>query len=337
MNQELIALNKKLRKNRPVIDKDILYSTYENNGVFQICFKSRGCANYLAGQCIMCDYGLGTNITEKEISIAFDNALKESKNKIRALLINTFGSVLDEREISEECFKVLLNKIKNTDIDRIIFETHAHTITKEKLDLIRSELKNKRISFELGFESSSEKIRENNLLKYVDNKLFSETINLLHSYNMSVIVNLLVGTPFLSTKEQLNDVLNSIKWCEERNVDEIDLFPVNIKPYTLLSELYKENKYSPISHWLLIEILNSIPLESLSKIYLAWYGNRELKYEHGETSIFPQSCESCHDLLMIFYAKFISNSDVNFRKELIKDLINSAKCNCYKNILKEIQ
>lgn len=336
MNQELITRNKELRKNRPIIDKDILYSTYENNGVFQICFKSRGCANYLAGQCIMCDYGLGTNITETEISTAFDNALKESKNRIKALLINTFGSVLDEREISEECFKVLLKKIKDIDIDRIIFETHAHTITKEKLDLISSELNNKRISFELGFESSSEKIRENNLLKYVDNNIFSKTINLLHSYNMNVIVNLLVGTPFLSTKEQLDDVLNSIQWCEERNVDEIDLFPVNIKPYTLLSELHKENKYSPISHWLLIEVLNRVPLESLSKIYLAWYGNRELKYENGESSIFPQSCEICHDYLMDFYAKFISNSDVTFRKELIKELINSTKCNCYQEFLEKI-
>ena len=36
----LIARNKETRKNRPITPKEKLYTTYENNGVFQICFKS---------------------------------------------------------------------------------------------------------------------------------------------------------------------------------------------------------------------------------------------------------------------------------------------------------
>lgn len=82
MNKELIQKNKNIRKNRPIISKDILYSTYENNGVFQICFKSRGCKNYLNGSCIMCDYGVGENISKDELEKAFDMALLESKEDI---------------------------------------------------------------------------------------------------------------------------------------------------------------------------------------------------------------------------------------------------------------
>ena len=116
MNSQLILRNKNIRKNRPIIPKDILYSTYENNGVFQICFKSRGCSNYLSGFCIMCDYGRGTNISKEELEKAFDMAISESKEKINILLLNSFGSILDYQEISEECFISLLKKIKNSDI-----------------------------------------------------------------------------------------------------------------------------------------------------------------------------------------------------------------------------
>lgn len=329
MNLDLILKNKNIRENRPIVPKDKLYSTFENNGVFQICFRSRGCSNYLAGSCIMCDYGKGTNITKDELDFAFDKAISESKHEIKMLLLNSYGSILDNNEISEECFNVLLKKLKSLNIENIIFETHYNTITYEKLLLIKNELKNKNIFFELGLETSNELIRENNLLKKISNDKFIKTIELIHSFDMGVIVNLLVGIPFLTRKEQVEDVLASIEWCIMNNVDEIDLFPINVKPYTLLKELYDSGEYDVISHWLLIEVLNSIPEEYLSKIYLAWYGNRELEYTNGESSIFPKSCDLCHDTLMKFYSQFLSNNDKDYRKMLINKLLSEKKCNCY--------
>lgn len=337
MNSDLIFRNKKVRQNRPIIPKDKLYSTFENNGVFQICFRSRGCSNYLAGSCIMCDYGLGTNITKEELELAFDKALSESKQEIKILLLNTYGSILDTSEISDECFNALLNKLKKSNIKRIIFETHYNTITEEKLKLIKEELKNKIICFELGFETSNEEIRENNLLKKINNNEFKEAIDLIHSFRMGVILNLLVGIPFLTIKEQLEDALNSIEWCINNDVDEIDLFPINVKPYTLLKELYDSKEYNVISHWLLVEVLNRIPLKDLSKIYLAWYGNRELEYIEGEHSIFPNSCELCHDNLMEFYSQFLSNDDVYYRKSLIDNVIKNSECDCYKKVLTKLK
>lgn len=333
----LITRNKEIRKNRPLTPKEKLYTTYENNGVFQICFKSRGCINYLQGSCIMCDYGLGTNITEEEIDKAFDMAIFENKQDIKFLLLNTYGSILDTNEISEECFLKLLEKIKQTNIKRIIFETHYTTITKEKLTLIKKELKDKFIIIELGFETSNEEIRKNNLLKTINNNKFIETIKLIHSFDMEVIVNILAGIPFLSTKQQLEDALNSINWCINNNVNEIDLFPTNIKPYTLLKELYENKEYDVISHWLLVEVLNRISLEHLSKIYLAWYGNRELEYNNNEHSIFPKSCSKCHPKLMEFYKHFLENNDPNYRKNLIQNLIKNIDCDCYNKVLESIK
>ena len=324
MNKDLIKRNKNIRKHRPLTPNDTLYFIYESEKIFQLCFKSRGCKNFLAGSCIMCDYGIGRNLTPKELEIAFDKAMLDAKNPINILLLNSYGSILDNFEISNKCFKVLLKKLKDTNIKNIRFETHYTTITKEKLNLIKSELKDRNISFELGLESASSRVRKNYLLKQINNKDFKERIKLIHSFGMQVVVNLLVGTPFLTPKKQIDDVLDSIKWSIKNKVDEIVLFPINIKPYTLLNSLYKEKKYDVISHWLLIEVLNRIDVENLSKIYLAWYGNRKLDYN----TIFPKSCLNCNDKIFNFYNMFLKDNDGLTRKKLIEDLLNN-KCDCY--------
>ena len=133
-----------IRTQRPLINSNKTYSTYENNGVFQICFKSKGCRYYLNGYCIMCDYGKGENITPEELAYAFDASIKESKFPIRTLLLNSFGSILDTEEISEKCFEILLNKVNESNIQNIIFETHYTTITEDTLAIIQQKLSNKR-------------------------------------------------------------------------------------------------------------------------------------------------------------------------------------------------
>lgn len=328
MNKELIKENKQIRKSRPIIADDVLYSTYENNGVFQICFKSKGCSNYLNGLCIMCDYGVGTNITKEELVKAFDLAFNEHKKPIRTLLLNTYGSVLDQNEINSECFEVLLNKIKETTVKNVIFETYYTTVTRKKLELIKNKLPNKNIIFEFGLETSSEEIREKCLLKYINNKHFIDIIDLIHSYGMETTANIIVGIPFLSRSDQVKDTLTSINWCFKNNIDEVNLFPMNVRPYTLLEKLYRNGKYQLISHWLLIEVLAKIPEKYLKDVYIAWYGNRDLNYGDGIHSFFPTSCLLCENDLAKFYKQYLENKDSVYRKKLINDLIKNKKCDC---------
>ena len=57
--------------------------------------------------------GWGECITAKQLECAFDKAISKSKEAIKVLLLNSFGSILDENEISKDCFKLLLKKILN--------------------------------------------------------------------------------------------------------------------------------------------------------------------------------------------------------------------------------
>ena len=52
-----------------------------------------------------------------------------------------------------------------------------------------------------------------------------------------IIANVLLGIPFLSVRQRIEDAISSICDLLERGIDEIMLFPVNIKPYTLVKFL----------------------------------------------------------------------------------------------------
>ena len=85
---------------------------------------------------------------------------------------------------------------------------------------------------------------------------------------MQVIANIIVGIPFLKEEEQVNDAIDSIMWCFNHEIDEVELFRMNIRPYTLLRELFEKNEYKVISHWMVIEVLSKIPKEYLKDIHI---------------------------------------------------------------------
>ena len=320
MDNDLIKSHISEKNNREYTNKK--YGTYYDGKTLQICFYSTGCRFSKVGGCIMCDYGQTRkeNLSPSDIKSIMHEIFTDSKELPKVLLLNSLGSVLDEMEMPRENIIVLLDEISKLDVNVIIFETHYTSINKDILKLIKDKLPNKSLEIELGFESSNPDYRSNYLNKIIDNNKFIETINLIKSFNFTVECNVIFGMPFLSTEEQIKDTLSSINWCIENNIDEIDLFPINIKPYTLLYKLYEEGKYKPVHHKDFIKVLKQIPENYIDKIHLCWYGNRELEYK-DKTTILP----ICDDLefkdLMKFYNDFNMHKNKEYRTKLIKDII----------------
>lgn len=125
----------------------------EGSDFIQLCFQSRGCRYCDMGSCIMCDYGRGRSLAVDEVtSFCMKSGLFEDR-KISEILIGTYGSVLDEYEISRDCFQVILHRLHTSPIPMVGFETHCDTVTEEKLQIIREQLLGKKIYIEMGFES----------------------------------------------------------------------------------------------------------------------------------------------------------------------------------------
>lgn len=269
----------------------------------------------------MCDYGKvrKENLKSYEIEEILSNIFNNLEKLPQVLLLDSLGSILDTEEMPIENIVTLLDKLSYINIDDIIFETHYLTINDTILRLIKQKLYNKDIVIELGLESSNKEIREKCLNKYIDNKKFVEKINLIKSYGFRVETNIIFGTPFLTAEEQKVDTVNSINWCFENSINKVNLFPINIKPYTLLYKLYEQGKYFPVSHRDFIKVLKRIPKEYIDKIYLCWYGNREITYDKNKT-IFPKCNKIEYPILMEFYKEFNLNKNIESRIELLKNI-----------------
>lgn len=320
LNKKLILDHIKAKKSQGYTNKK--YNTFFDGRVLQICFCSTGCKYSENGSCIMCNYGKSRryNLKEKDIRKIVQEVTNNLKQKPKVLLLNSLGSILDNREIPLDNLKTLLDEISKIDINVIIFETHYLSISIQILELIKHKLSNKEIVIELGLESSNKFIREKCLNKYIDNEKFIETIDLIKKYKFGVETNVIFGTPFLTITGQIKDTIDTIKWCFENNIDKVNIFPINIKPYTLLYKLYEEKQYKPIRHKDFIRMLKQIPKKYIDKIYLCWYGNRQLNYDRKET-ILPVCDENEYIQLMKFYKSFNLNRNKDVRLKLLNEII----------------
>ena len=295
------------------------YETFFDGKVLQICFYSKGCRFSNNGNCIMCDYGIPrkTNLNPNDIKEIIKEVLSLKNPKV--LLLNSLGSIFDNLEMPKENIVTLLDCLSKTKINTLVFESHYTNINKEILELLKEKLRLKEIEIELGFESYNDNYRRYYLNKIIDNKKFKEVINLIKSYDFKTEANCLFGMPFISKDEQIKDTIESIKWLLNCEVNLINLFPMNIKPYTGLYQLYQQGLYKPIRHQDFILLLKSIPKEYIDKIYLCWYGNRTLNYSSFKT-ILPTLDGYDYQKLMNFYQDFNLHQDKDYRLKLLKNI-----------------
>ena len=161
-------------------------------------------------------------------------------------------------------------------------------------------------------------------------------IDCIHKYGFKVELNIMLGLPFLSVKEQIEDTLNSIMWSNNHNCSSV-VFPINIKTHTMIRYLYDRKLYKPISLWMVAYLLKELNHELLENITVAWYGNRDDSYENDIQTIYPQCCNKCRDKLASFFRSFLDSNQYNIRHNLIESLFETDDCDCFKLLVKEIE
>ena len=275
----------------------------------------------------MCDYGRTDKVQTVDKYIdEMHKILSENSNGIEYLLLCTNGSFFDENQIPKDLFRAILQCAQNCDIPKIIIETHCNDVSAEKLRIVKSII-HKPLIIEMGFETANQNYHDKVILKGINIKKYENIIELIHSNGINIELNIMLGLPFLSTKEQIEDAKCAIDWAIAHNCDPV-VFPINIKPHTLLWEAYKNGFYKPISIWLLIKLLNTLAPESLSRVIIAWYGNRDESYQNDIPVQLPSMCELCKPKIMAFCKSFLLTNNYIKRKDLISRLIKDTHCNC---------
>lgn len=339
MKREILQKrNIEIRKSRPMLPANEICDIFYDNNMVEICFLSKRCRNDLCGSCIMCDYGamLGTATISDYIDKASD-VLKSLDSSVDTILLSTNGSFLDESQISFDLLCSILELISKSHVEYVEIETHYKDVSLDRLELLKQFLPNKKIKIEMGLETINPKYQSYIVMKGVSIPDFEKTIALIQNVEMDVECNVMVGLPFLSEKEQFEDALTTIRWVFEHQCTPV-LFPINIKPYTLLMDMYQSGHYTPISQWMIPVLLDSLPTEQLEQITVAWYGNREDTYSTSSMrTIFPVSCDKCKVQIAEFYIRFLHTKRGSDRKKILAKLFSSVHCNCLSQIRREIK
>jgi len=277
--EKVKELNRKLRARHGKTYRDKFTVHYKGDDFMQLAFASKGCESAKKGTCVMCNgFGPVKEVASPE-QVRQITRENYEKHYPRQVLLDTSGSVLNFDEYPKENLEAVLGSLSEyKTLEKVFIETHFQTITQEKIDLVRKLLGSEiAVGFELGFESAQEDVRTLAIAKGEDltNDAFKNTLKLINNNNMTATVNVLCGAPFLSEREQFVDAVKSIKFCFENGADDVVFFPVNIRPNTVIGELYKTGKYPQPSIWTYLAVLGAFDQKHLARIHPAWYGNKD--------------------------------------------------------------
>lgn len=321
----LSMIQKKIREERECLPKNELFFNRIEKTVrglsANIWFMTEGCQWDKSGGCTMCNYGKGHCISDDQMMKAVLNGVNNLPEGIKELFISPSGSMLDVKEVSHDVRTYIFNLVSKLDVAFFAFETRLETICKDDIKELRNIIQNKKIGIEIGLESSNQWIR-----KYCINKgdgfdKFKEIANLLRDNDIEFIANISLGVPFLSQKDAIEDTLTSATWAIENGADTVVIFPLHIKPGTLLAWLYQNGYYEPPSLWSLIEVLSQLPPNVRKKTDISWY--RNCYQDEKKVLKSPTTCPICESKILELLDEYrISRSDF-----IINQLVE-VDCDC---------
>lgn len=322
--------NLAIRDHRPFFSEEKICDVFRTSDLVEIGFLSKRCSRDLQGSCMMCDYGAARRTYPVQAYLdEMERILKTLDSSVKILLLCTNGSFLDSRQIDPALFRAILERAGQCEVPVIEIETHYQDVAEEKLACIKAMLPKKSITIEMGLETVQPAYQNKIIMKDIDLAAYADTIQRIHSFGFDVDINIMVGMPFLSPQEQFDDALYTVRWCAAHGGRPI-LFPMNIKPYTLLMEVYRAGLYQPISQWFVPLLLDSLPENILEQATVAWYGNREEVYEEsGERAVFPMACPACTAAVREFYDALPLLPSGLARKKRLRQLLGAARtCRC---------
>ncbi|MCA9731945.1 MAG: hypothetical protein H6696_05445 [Deferribacteres bacterium] len=283
-------------------------------------FRTRGCRHDHKGGCIMCDYSSGPYTAPDNMISYVREGLETFNEPYNHLLVSPSGSMLDEWEVPIIAREGIFKLLKDSKHETFSFETRVDTITQEKMNQSKDLLENRLLKVYIGLESANPWISKYCINKDLPLYSFQQATRILKQFGTKTAVNILLGTPFLSPLEDIQNVVQSLQWALEQGADECYLFPTHVKEATLLFYLYQKGFYSPPSLWSLVEVLKRIGSQiAQDHTRLSWYTS----YGAFNVVASPTTCKNCHEKIISLLDRFAKYGEFDAVQELI-----GIECKC---------
>lgn len=288
----------------------------------ELWFRTAGCSWDKQGGCTMCNYGASQRPSTEEAATAVRNGLRDLPTPIEELMISPSGSMLDPIEVDPDLRRQIYAMASKHNTKKFLIETRSEYVTDETMSELRdSQPFNRVVTIEIGLESADPW-----KLRYCINKGhgvedFVRAAEVARRHGVEVYANICLGTAFLTPLEALEDTYASALWALENGAGHVVLFPLHIKPYTLLDVLARDDRYHTVSLWSLVEVLNRFHPSLLHRVEIAWYRS----YYDTEAKIrkSPSTCPVCHDAVVAL----LDNYRATQMRDAVERLVN-FECDC---------
>lgn len=291
-----------LRQNQPRLSAGPLTTvnseTVGGRPFVRLWFTTAGCTHDRRGRCTMCNYGTSEPADAESIVHAAALDLSRSGCTHGTLLVSPSGSMFDEREVDPPTRRQLLTLAASTDFERILVETRPETITDAVLSESIALLPGKQLEIEIGLESSDPWVLRWCVNKGLHLEQVVRALDLCAAYGATSIVNVSLGTAFLTEVEAIADAVNTTRWAFAQGATEVVVFPLSVRGWTVLHHMYERGRYRPVSLWSLVEVLRRLGQAAAARVSISWYRDYNAADDDYSSSPLrvlaaPTTCERC--------------------------------------------
>ncbi|MFC5833579.1 hypothetical protein [Nonomuraea insulae] len=335
LRRTLIAANRAIRQDRAMFPEhtNVYGRTYEaatgpareTVQMHQLWFRTRGCTYDRAGQCSMCNYGIGPEINVQRVARSV--RLRLAKIPPHAhIYLSPSGSFLDEREVPPELRAQLLAHLAEREPALFAFESRPETITAAKLQEIRAALPGTVLVGQVGVESWDPAIRSLCHLKPTPQHAYTEAARTLAELEFASIANVTLGGMGLSHREAFGDTLASVRGARAAGFTTQMVFPLSAKTGTLLGWAHGHGLWEPPSLWMLLRLLaegadDDADGERPGDLSISWFAPDLDEVVRSR----PDGCEVCRPAVVDALNRF----RVTPRSRTLREILDWRGCDCH--------
>lgn len=196
----------------------------------------------------------GWTVDHADYRHMFHHSLEDAEGITNLTLFNG-GSFLTDREVPR-AFRhdVYRTVAAHPTIERLTVESRPEFMAEAELDEAGDMLGGKQFQIAIGLESANDKIRNDNLKKFMGRPGFERAVQRVQNRGMEVSAYVFLKAPGLTEAEALQDVLDSCAYLADLGVAEIMLSCAFIPMGSYLEELYRAGAFRPPWLWTILEV-----------------------------------------------------------------------------------
>lgn len=263
-----------------------------------------------------------------------DNLINQFKSSFTGEDINRFdmisiynsGNWFSDREVFPKARRAIYEEIAKSECSTLMVESLPQFISHKNIEETKEYLRDKSLIVAIGLQSSNDFVRNVCVNTVCTKEQFEKASNLLWQSGYTPRAYLILGAPFLSESESIEDVSNSIQYLARLGYTEVALSPMRVTPYTLVYELQNLGLYKPPSLWTIISSIQNAILKTPSM--RVWISALEKSGQDNQT-LYPQNCPLCTSQIVEALRKY------NLDQDLTR--LGTLNCSCHDAYLKSLQ